>query len=153
MGEVPRFDSGGRDPSTDQRLHRKWEVRLAEDHLCETGVYLRRWRVETPWFSVRVHHWLHSDDSRNVHDHPWDFVTVILRGSYVDEGRNGRQRVRAGRAYYRPATHAHWVHLDRGPAWTLVLTGPKIRRWGFWLDRGWVKSYKYFYAFGNHPCD
>jgi hypothetical protein len=132
---------------------------LAEDHLCATGVYLRRWRVETPWFSVRLHHWLHSDDDRNPHDHPWAFVTAVLRGSYIDEGLTRRQRVRPGHVYYRSADHAHWVHLDRGEVWTLVLTGPKVRRWGFWVGgrRGlyarFVKSYRYFYEFGNHPCD
>jgi len=148
--EVPVFDSGG----ADQRLHRKWEVRLAEDHLCETGVYLRRWRIETPWFSVRLHHWLHSDDNRSPHDHPWNFITFVLRGSYIDEGRWERQRVKAGRAYYRPASHAHWVHLDQGEVWTLVLTGPKIKRWGFWITpTKWIRSFKYFYRFGNHPCD
>lgn len=151
----------------DDRLHRKFEVRLAEDHACQTGVYLRRWRVETPWFSVRLHHWLHSDDNRNTHDHPWNFYTFILKGSYLDvpipagpgtvdafgnEALVG-QRVKAGHIYYRPATHAHWVHLDQGEVWTLVLTGPKIRRWGFWIGDRWKRSFKYFYEYGTHPCD
>ncbi len=140
-------------PPARDNLHRKWEVRLAEDHLCQTGVYLRRWRVETPWFSIRLHHWFSSDDDRSPHDHPWDFVTIPLRGSYLDESPAGSQRVRTGRVYYRRASHAHWVHLDRGPAWTLVLTGPKVRRWGFWVRDKWVRSYRYFYRFGNHPCD
>lgn len=146
--EVASSDSRSLD-----HLHRKWEIRLGEDHACATGVYLRRWRVETPWFSVRLHHWLHSDDDRHRHDHPWAFITFCLRGSYIDEGIGFRQRVRAGHAYYRPADHAHWVHLDRGPAWTVIVTGPKVRRWGFWVNNRWVKSYRYFYRFGNHPCD
>lgn len=154
--DIPNMlEDGGLTPSARSNLHRKFEVRLAEDHLCATGVYLRRWRVETPWFSVRLHHWFASDDDRSMHDHPWDFVTIPLRGSYLDETPSGPQRVRAGRAYYRPATHAHWVHLDRGRVWTLVLTGPKVRRWGFLVGaaRKWVVSYRYFYRFGNHPCD
>jgi hypothetical protein len=36
-----------------------------------TCPYLIRWRVETPWFSVRLHHWLGPDDERAQHDHPW----------------------------------------------------------------------------------
>jgi hypothetical protein len=35
----------------------------------------------------------------------------------------------------------------------LVLTGPKVRRWGFWVQGLWTKSYKYFHHWGNHPCD
>jgi hypothetical protein len=164
------LEVGGSSPSpqtTLDELHRKWEIRLAEDHTCQTGVYLRRWRLETPWFSIRLHHWFASDDDRSMHDHPWDFITIPLRGSYLDEHYTRRsgdpddveidvptaERVRVGRIYYRPSTHAHWVHLDRGRVWTLVLTGPKIRRWGFWVKDKWVRSYRYFYRFGNHPCD
>jgi len=145
--QVGQFDP----PSRDQ-LHRRWQIAWRENLLCATGVYLRRWRIETPWFSVRLHHWFASDDSRSPHDHPWDFVTFVLRGSYVDEGEH-RQRVRAGHVYHRSSTHAHWVHLDRGPVWTLVLTGPKVRRWGFWVKNRWVRSYRYFYRFGEHACD
>lgn len=153
VGGGNMLEDGGSIPSPLTNLHRKWEVRLAEDHLCETGVYLRRWRLETPWFSIRLHHWFASDDDRSMHDHPWDFITMPLRGSYVDETPAGPQRVRAGRIYYRPSTHAHWVHLDRGRVWTLVLTGPKVRRWGFLVGRKWTIAYRYFYRFGNHPCD
>lgn len=140
----------------DTRLHKRFALTLGENLFCAQGVYLRRWRFETPWFSIRLHHWFHSDDNRNVHDHPWNFYTLILKGSYTDESPKGSQRVSAGHIYYRSAEHAHWVHLDPNTTvWTLVLTGPKIRRWGFWISarNKWTKAYKYFYEFGNHPCE
>lgn len=137
----------------DTRLHRKVQIRLNESLYCDKEVYLKRWRIETPWFSIRLHHWFHSDDNRNMHDHPWNFYTLILKGSYLDESKYGAERVKAGRIYYRPATHAHWVHLDKSRVWSLILTGPKIRRWGFWVGKKWTVSFRYFYRFGNHPCD
>lgn len=138
---------------SDTRLHRKFAFTFGEKLYCDSEVYLKRWRLETPWFSIRLHHWFHSDDNRNTHDHPWNFYTLILKGSYLDESPSGTQKVSAGHIYYRSAEHAHWVHLNKGRVWTLVLTGPKVRRWGFWIKGKWTKAYKYFYEFGKHPCE
>ena len=35
--------------------------------------------------SVRIHHILSSDSDRVLHDHPWPFVTMILRGGYFED--------------------------------------------------------------------
>jgi len=120
-------------------------------------VYLRRWRIETPWFSVRLHHWLKSDDHRNLHDHPWDFYTFILKGGYIDHSEHAGIGIeipaRPGHWYYRPATHRHWVEIPPQGAWTIIFTGPIIRRWGFWVRGKFKKANKYFLEEGPHPCD
>ncbi|OEC62122.1 hypothetical protein A7D21_26830 [Pseudomonas sp. AP19] len=36
-----------------------------------------------PW-SFRVHHIMRPDEDRDLHDHPWNARTIILRGSYVE---------------------------------------------------------------------
>jgi hypothetical protein len=56
-------------------------------------------------------------------------------------------------ARYRPALHQHTVIPDPGGAWTLLVTGPKIRSWGFWFNDKFVKANKWFATFGHHPCD
>lgn len=50
--------------------------------------YVIRWRLSTPLGSLRVHHWLGSDDDRALHDHPWRFVTLVLKGGYEDLGEH-----------------------------------------------------------------
>lgn len=46
-----------------------------------------RWAWDFGRFgSLRLHHWLRSDDKRFKHDHPSDFATLVLRGSYQDIG-------------------------------------------------------------------
>src|SRR5574341_215024 len=35
--------------------------------------------------AARIHHILRSDRGRDAHDHPWPFVTLILRGGYWEE--------------------------------------------------------------------
>lgn len=124
----------------------------AEDLPCSTGVYLRRWYIETPLFSVRLHHWLSGDDSRANHDHPWWFVTLVLRGGYTDYSPDRAERMTASKIAFRCATHRHTVVVDPGGCWTILLTGPQSRRWGFWVKNKFVRSNKYFLKWGAHQC-
>lgn len=41
-----------------------------------------------------------------------------------------------------------------GGCWTVLLTGPEKRVWGFWVNGKFRKRNKYFYEHGHHhPCD
>ena len=113
--------------------------------------YMHRWFVfkvgNLP--RVYIHKFLRSDDDRALHDHPWWFVSIILRGAYVEVTENDRHktviqyrgslfslpiRVWPRRTIaYRPATFRHRIMLiNNQPVWTLFITGPVIRPWGFW---------------------
>jgi len=55
-------------------------------HLPE---YMNRYWLVKPsrWTfgcGIRVHQILRSDSDRHLHDHPWGFATVILRGGYLE---------------------------------------------------------------------
>lgn len=87
-------------------------------------------------YTLRLHKFHRGDEERALHDHPWWFVTFPL-GEYFEtfwDGRNERGRwVRPLRFHYRPDKFRHRVELGSPkPAYTLVLTGPKTNRWGFW---------------------
>jgi hypothetical protein len=128
----------------------EWAEKLGLDE-CP---YLIRWKIETrKGWSIRLHHWLGPDDDRAHHDHPWRFVTLVLRGGYVDCNREGTDRLKVGTIRYRPALHQHTVVPDPGGCWTLMVTGPKIRPWGFWLNNRFVKANKWFLSHGHHPCN
>lgn len=60
--------------------------------------YMGRWWLFNPyhrethigkhaWFpwSIRIHHILRPDADRELHDHPWNARTVILRGMYTEQ--------------------------------------------------------------------
>lgn len=135
------------------RKHPPVLIKFREPLGLPTCPYVIRWRVETKWFSVRVHHWISNDDDRAFHDHPWDFITFVLRGGYRDSSPQGDQHLRAPAIQYRSAEHQHTVFPDKGGAWTLVFTGPKVRPWGFWVAGKFRKANKYFASHGHHPCD
>lgn len=119
----------------------------------EACPYLIRWVFSTPFGSIRLHHWRASDDARNFHDHPWWFLTFVLRGGYTDVSPTGEERCSAGKFRFRRALHRHTVRVDAGGCWTVLLTGPEHRFWGFWVGRKFKKANKYFLEHGHHPCE
>jgi hypothetical protein len=105
---------------------------------------MRRWWVipRNKFFNIYLHHFLRSDDDRALHDHPWWNVSILLRGSYVEHtiaagGVEHAERYEAGAMKWRLATSAHRVELAAGACWSLFITGPVIREWGFHCPRGW----------------
>jgi hypothetical protein len=109
-----------------------------------SGDYMRRWVVKTPWFLVRLHHIMRGDSDRHFHDHPFDFVSFILRGGYVEHTPERSPRAfKPGDVVVKKATDLHYLKLIDGPAWTLVFTSPYYREWGFKTECGWVKADQY----------
>jgi hypothetical protein len=109
--------------------------------------YLRRWFVipRNPIFNIYLHEFLRSDDDRALHDHPWANLSLLLRGCYVEHtiaagGIEHREFFIAGMLRLRwTGRIAHRIELFDGPCWTLFITGPKYRTWGFHCPRaGWI---------------
>lgn len=112
------------------------------------GEYLFRWYVvpRNSDGNVYFHVQTASDPERPLHDHPWDNTSVILAGGYEelicvepdapDAYATYRVRRRAGDVIHRPATWAHRLILPTGALYTMSLfvTGPKVRKWGFWHE-------------------
>lgn len=99
--------------------------------------YFRAGSPKTNGMTARYHQILASDADRHLHDHPWDFVSVILQGTYVETTPHGETQYGPGSVLTRTAEAAHRLTLS-APVWTFVITGPARRRWGFYTERGWV---------------
>lgn len=104
---------------------------------------LRLHVVKTPWFAICMH-WLNSPDPEPwLHDHPVSFLSIILRGSYV-EARQHPMRLRYRyRFNFLRATDRHNIVVVEPRTVTLCFMGPKVREWGFHTLQGWEhwKSY------------
>lgn len=97
----------------------------------------RWWLFDTPWLGLAVHRFSTPDTSATLHDHPFPFVSLILRGGYTEArkdpytGRIEERRVRRWNLMRR--TDAHYVTELHAPAvWTLMVVGADRRIWGFW---------------------
>jgi hypothetical protein len=123
------------------------------------GLYLWRLRiVQTPWFGVYLHRIYQADDDRALHDHPWPFVSFVLRGWYREvvpdhvcgvDGfgcRETRERtIRWFNAKHSWSLH-RISHVSRSPIWTLVFVGKRLREWGFVDASGWTVWHKWLRA-------
>lgn len=117
--------------------------------------YMRRWWVipRNKWFNIYLHHMLHDDDDRAAHDHPWWSLSLCLKGHIREfELIHGTkpQRYRTNDIYegdwkWRGTKYAHRLTLPDGEAWTLFITGPNVRTWGFHCPKGWI-PWKQFVA-------
>ncbi|WP_295872514.1 hypothetical protein [uncultured Zhongshania sp.] len=114
--------------------------------------YLTRWYVipRNRVFNMYLHHVTGDDPDINLHDHPWVFnSSVVLRGRIVEE-MPGKDRVlEMGSFTTRLGRAPHRLVLNTPDSLTLFITGPKIRKWGFYTATGWVNSKVYLRADGN----
>ena len=114
--------------------------------------YMKRWRfIHTKAFGVRIHKIERSDQDRELHDHPFSFVSIILKGGYIEETVDGRKTFYGpGSILFRSADTLHRLDLVKTvpgvngtetPAWTFVIRGPERRQWGFLTPAGWIPAY------------
>jgi hypothetical protein len=136
-----------------------------EDH--ELG-WERTWldRLIGRFVAVRIHRIISSDDVRALHDHPWWFVTVIMRGGYLevlpeDQGQpascdryyNRKIWRRPGSVVFHRGTDRHRLEIRPGSeCWTFFIMGPVWRDWGFHTHHGWVYWRDYLKSWAR-PAD
>lgn len=104
--------------------------------------YMRRhWLIpRNRFFNIYVHEFLRSDDDRAIHDHPWSNCSILLEGEYTEHTKTGARILKAGDWRMRwSGKFAHRVELHNGPCWTVFITGPRYREWGFLCPDRWVR--------------
>ena len=107
------------------------------------------------WFplNIFVHKFLKSDPD-DVHDHPWPYATLILKGGYYEwipqfdkQGNKFNEiAVWRGPGSFRVcgADSYHRIELDPSvTAWTLFMPGPQEKEWGFLVKNKWVHNEEY----------
>jgi len=102
--------------------------------------YLMRWFVlpDNRFDNVYGHKFTASDDPETAHDHPWWFASLVISGSYIEHTAGGPRTRRRASVALRSAPFQHRIELPVGAdgraavCRTLVVTGPKVRTWGFW---------------------
>lgn len=124
--------------------------------------YIYRWHIiprRAAGANVYLHLQVADDPERPLHDHPWDNQSVILAGGHrevyeplpalVSPGEYQRTHhperlVLKGRTVHRRAEEAHRLFLAPGCPYTISLfsTGPVVREWGFWTEKGWVPHHE-----------
>ena len=104
-------------------------------------------------FNVFLHKFIKSDPD-DVHDHPWPYATVILKGGYwewVPVFDTVGRKISEIQYWRKPghfrtcsASSFHRIELDPNiTCWTLFMPGPQKREWGFLVNNKWISHDKY----------
>lgn len=122
--------------------------------------YLYRWRLlpdkEGPGSYLHVQ--VASDPERPLHNHPWDNMSVILAGMYMEQWQQSPPRGITlslprikGDVIFRRASEAHRLILPKNVPYTMThfTFGPEINDWGFWYPDGFRSSKKVTRHSGN----
>lgn len=123
---------------------RKPDVTIGEN-------YLKRWHIipENPFLNVYYHEIRASDLDRHLHDHPYWFSSFILDGGYLEHTNKGTKERGIGDFNFHTPWRFHRLEMkDSNGANTIFITGPKIRKWGFQTENGWMEKTKYFEEYG-----
>lgn len=126
--------------------------------------YLERYYIflkDRTWFpfNIFLHRFLKSDPDA-PHDHPWAYITFIVKGgywefvlTYDEHGHiNGETKIWRGAGHMRRchAQSYHRIEVEPGvDCWTIFIPGKKVRDWGFlerddtWSKLTWVPNGDY----------
>lgn len=120
----------------------RWLIRklfLLKEIVSREGVlHFRRYGFECKWFGVYLHNILVHDKDKHMHDHPWPFFSLILKGGYVEKTLEGLVVCTPLTFVVHKAHEPHQVVELFGPTWTFVLRGPRRDKWGYHTEKGWV---------------
>jgi hypothetical protein len=118
--------------------------------------YMERWWVFKPIrfipFCSRIHHILRSDTDRHLHDHPWYYLTVILKGGYwevtFDEGKTFDPRYRYfigedGHSYKKRWYGPGSIIFRKPNSWHRLVVPEGQTAWT-WFSTSWHVQKDYF---------
>lgn len=110
--------------------------------------YLYRWTLILFGYSIRLHHWIKSDDRRYFHDHSCDLISLIIKGKYKNCTPNGTFDAVAWKPRKMKATDQHYLDIPKEGAWTLIFCGRPYNKWGFYVNGAKWRPLRYFHKFG-----
>ena len=104
-------------------------------------------------FNIFLHKFLKSDPD-DVHDHPWPYATLILKGGYyewtpqfgIDGKKIGEMARWCGPGHFRTCSANSYHRIELDPTvecWTLFMPGPQKREWGFLVNNTWIHNNTY----------
>ena len=115
--------------------------------------YLYRWTLILFGYSIRLHHWVGSDESRFFHDHPWGFVSFLFFGNYANVTPNGRREAKAPFIWRSKATDLHYLDIPVKGAWTILICGRPCQKWGFMVNGHKWRPLRFFHKFGGEKAN
>lgn len=99
-------------------------------------------------FNITLHKILMSDEP-TLHNHPWNWGALIVKGGYWEHTSDGKYWRGAGHIRFRKATDLHYLELEKDkdgneiPCWSLFFMGKQQTDWGFKVNNKIINHEKY----------
>ena len=94
-------------------------------------------------FNLMLHKICLSDPDV-LHDHPWWYATLILKGGYLEITPTGKFWRGPGHFRISSPKSLHSLEIMEGnSSWSLFFRATKVRDWGFIKDNQWVHHRDY----------
>lgn len=148
----PLVDRLDQDDYPDRRSSKRWAVlRRMVLRRADGVAYLDRIRlIQTPWFAIYVHRFDAPDPGIDLHDHPWSFLTMVVKGGYTERRADTRRPDQWWREDRRPFIprimrlgECHTIEAVAPGSRSIVITGRRCRKWGFYVPAGWIRHEDY----------
>lgn len=88
-------------------------------------------------------------DEPTLHNHPWNWGALIVKGGYWEHTPNGKYWKGSGNIRFRKSTDLHYLELAKDedgkeiPCWSLFFMGKQKTDWGFKVNNKIVNHEKY----------
>jgi hypothetical protein len=130
-----------------------FQIRLKEALGRPECPYLFRWSLIIFGFTIRLHHWIKSDDRRFFHDHSCDLISIIIKGWYYnvipdENGNPVKHLAQAWKPRRMKAEQRHYLDIPKGGAWTILLCSRPYHKWGFYVNNHKWRPLRYFSKYG-----
>lgn len=122
---------------------------------AEGNVYLERLRIlDTPLFGVYIHHITAEDPDRDLHNHPWPFLSIVLSGHYIEEitrephadvWKTELEAHKRGSIHKFSLAWAHRIRSVDDGTWTLIIRGRRRPNWGFFIAPGHLVPWRVYH--------
>jgi hypothetical protein len=103
----------------------------------EGVVHFRRWQIlKTPWFSIYFHGIYKADEDEHLHNHPWNYVSICLWGSFFEASINLIKLIRPFSVSKQKSSRFHKIlKLKSKVVYTLFFVSDRIDgEWGYLVN-------------------
>jgi len=112
----------------------------------EGVLHFRRWQVvKTRWFAIYIHAIYKADEEKHLHNHPWNFWSFVVKGSYTERLLNFKLNPRfAGTSVYRQRDQFHKIEDLHSPVvWTFNVAWGFRDTWGYSVNGNFIDHVEY----------
>ena len=105
-------------------------------------LHFQRYAIfESKFLSIYIHTFTQPDKDNYEHDHPWNFLLLILKGGYIEQSNNIKYIRNPGFIKFIRGEHRHKIiELNRKKSISIAICGKRKREWGYHIDNGWVSN-------------